>query len=97
MNQKTSKPFAARFQGFMIVMLIISLFLVGQQFSKVVYQIGLVTLIISTFLQIGASNLDPKMDFKESSKVMGTALAIVAVVFALGVYLVPIFLHMGKR
>ena len=93
----SKKPFAARFQLFLIIMLIFSLVLIAQQFSKTVYQIGIVLLIISTFLQIGASNIDPKADFKGSMKVMAIAMAIVAVVFTAGIYLVPVFLHLGKR
>jgi membrane protease YdiL (CAAX protease family) len=97
MNQPTKKPFAARFQSILIIVLILSLVLIAQQFSKTVYQIGIVMLIVSTFLQIGASNIDPKADFKGSMKVMGIAMTIVAVVFTAGIYLVPIFLHLGKR
>jgi hypothetical protein len=97
MKPQTKKPFASRFQSFLIFALIFSLVLIAQQFSKTVYQIGIVMLIISTFLQIGASNIDPKADFKGSMKVMGIAMAIVAVVFTAGIYLVPIFIHLGKR
>lgn len=97
MNPTTKKPFAARLQSYLIVALIVSLVLIAQQFNKTVYQIGIVMLIVSTFLQIGASNIDPKADFKGSMKVMGIALSIVAVVFALGIYLVPIFLELGRR
>jgi membrane protease YdiL (CAAX protease family) len=97
MNPTTKKPFAARLQSYLIVALIVSLVLIAQQFNKTVYQIGIVMLIVSTFLQIGASNIDPKADFKGSMKVMGIALSIVAIVFALGIYLVPIFLELGRR
>ena len=97
MNPSTKKPFASRFQSAMIVLLIISLVLIAQQFSKTVYQIGIVMLVISTFLQIGASNIDPKADFKGSMKVMGIAMTIIAVVFTAGILLVPFFLHLGKR
>ena len=96
MKPSTKTPFASRFQSVMIVVLIISLVLIAQQFSKTVYQIGIVMLIVSTFLQIGASNIDPKADFKESMKVMGTVMLIIAVVFTAGILLVPIFLHIGK-
>jgi hypothetical protein len=97
MNQSKKKPFAARFQTFLIVMLVLSLVLIAQQFSKAVYQVGIVSLIVFTFLQIGASNIDPKADFKGSMKVMGIAVTIIAVVFTAGIYLVPVFLHLGKR
>jgi membrane protease YdiL (CAAX protease family) len=96
MNPSTKTPFASRFQSVMIVLLIISLALIAQQFSKTVYQIGIVMLIVSTFLQIGASNIDPNADFKGSMKVMGIAMLIIAVIFTAGIYLVPIFLHIGK-
>ncbi|GAP20898.1 hypothetical protein [Leptolinea tardivitalis] len=97
MNQPVKKPFAFRFQTVLIVVLLISLVLIGQQFSKTIYQIGLVLLIVSTFLQIGASNIDPKADFKGSMKVMGIAMSIVVVVFTAGILLVPYFLDLGKR
>ena len=97
MNPSTKKPFASRFQSVLIVMLIISLVLIAQQSSKSVYKIGIVMLIVSTVLQIGASNINPKADFKGSMKVMGIAMAIVTVVFTAGILLVPVFLRIGRR
>jgi hypothetical protein len=96
MSPSSKTPFASRFQSVMIVLLIISLVLIAQQFSRPVYQIGIVMLITSTFLQIGASNIDPKADFKGSMKVMGIVMLIIAVVFTAGILLVPYFLQIGK-
>ncbi len=94
---KKATPFASRLQQILIALLLLSLALIAQQFSKAVYQAGLVLLIVSTILQIGASNVPPSAGAKQTGRIMLIALVIVAIVFGLGIFLAPYLIHLGQR
>lgn len=95
--KKQKRPFAAGFQAVLIVLLLISMLLVAQQFSSTLYTVGMILLLVSTVIQIGASNINPEADFLRSMKVMGISLLIVAVVFFAGIQLVPFFVSLSGR
>lgn len=91
----TRKPFASRVHIVLIGLLILSLVLMAQPFSKTVYQAGLGLLVVSTILQIGASNAPGHAGLGRTVRIIVTALVIVAIVFGVGIYLVPTLIHMG--
>lgn len=60
------------------------------------YQASLGLLIVSTFLQIAVGNLPRDANFKRSAKISTIILSLVAMVFGLGILLVPVFSGLGR-
>ncbi len=78
---KRGLPFAARFQGFLIVVMVIGFVLIAQQRSKELFQIGLPLLVVAAFLQIAFGNIPPSAGFVKSMKLLILTWIIVAGVF----------------
>ena len=91
-NNKKSRPFSEIMLDIILVFMLISMVLIAQQYSKPVYQIGLVMLIVSTLFQIAFSNMPLGTEFKESMWRMIMTFTIVFVVFGLGIVLAPVFI-----
>lgn len=93
---RTKRTFASVMQAVLIVLLIVSLLLIAQQQSLTLYQAGLLLLVVATFVQIGFGNIPPTASFKQSMKLLGLAMAIIAVVFGLGVVLAPYLIKLAR-
>jgi hypothetical protein len=91
------QPFASVLQLVLIVLLILSGVLIVQQWSLQIYQIGLVLLVATTLLQIGAGNIPPDAGVGRSLGILIISLTIVALVFGLGIVLVPYLVGLGGR
>lgn len=91
---KQQRPFATVLQAVLIMLLVINLVLIAQQFSMVIYQIGLIVLGVSTITQIGFGNVSPRSNFAQSIKYLILTYVIVGGVFVLGILLVPTFLSL---
>jgi hypothetical protein len=88
--------FAEVMQDIMIVLLILSMVLIAQQFSMTVYKAGIVLLVVATFFQIGFGNIPSRTKFGRSLKLLGIALLIIFFVFGLGAVLAPIFVNIVR-
>ncbi len=82
-------PFAARFQGILIVVMFASLALIAQQWTKQLYQVGLPLLMLAAFLQIAFGNISPNANFKTSMKLLAITWIITAALFYASVKLAP--------
>jgi len=91
------RPFASAMQAILVALLLLSFVLITQQLSKALYQVGFVLLAASTFVQIVFGNVPPTANFRQSMRLLGTGLAIVAAVFALGIILAPYLVNLGRR
>jgi hypothetical protein len=89
-------PFAARFQGLLILIMFAGLFLIGQQWDKRLYQIGLPVLVIAAFLQIAFGNIPPRSNWKQSMLLLALTWIIVAAVFVLAVKLAPTMIERSR-
>jgi hypothetical protein len=89
-------PFAARFQGILIVVLCLGLVLIAQQRSKDLYRIGLPLLVLAAFLQIAFGNIPPRSGFVRSLLLLLLTWAIVGAVFALSIYLAPELIDLSR-
>lgn len=100
MQQQPSRrphwPFAARFQALLIGMLILSLVLIWQRWSMTLYHAGFVMLILAAFLQFAFGNISPTASFGRSMKLLAITWGIVIIVFALGIYLAPHLVDLGR-
>jgi len=89
-------PFAALLQTILIGLLLLSLVLIAQQWSKDLYKIGLVMLIVTALVQIPFGNVPPDSKFGPSMKFLVIGVAILAGVFAISIALVPTLLTLGR-
>jgi len=93
---KARTPFAARLQTALIVLLLLGLVLIAQQWSKDVYKIGMLVLIGAALIQMPFGNASPEWDFGQSMKFLAIGLAILASVFAISILIVPTLLKLGR-
>jgi hypothetical protein len=82
-------PFAARFQGLLIVLMLVGLVLIAQRQDIAIYRIGLPLLIVAAFLQIAFGNIPPRAGFRRSMALLVLTWAIVAAIFFVSVQLAP--------
>lgn len=90
------KNFAEVLHALLIILMLLSFILITQQASKALYQIGFIVLAASTFVQIVFGNVPPTANFKQSMKLLGIGLAIVAAIFILGIFLAPHLVNLGR-
>lgn len=90
------KHFAEIVHAILIILILLSFILIIQQGSKILYQMGFILLVASTFIQIVFGNVPPTANFKQSMKLLGIGLTIVAVVFILGIILAPHLANLGR-
>ena len=93
---RTRRPFASVVQIVLIALMVLSFVLIAQRSSFVVYKAGLLLLIACAVVQIGFGNIPPTTAFGKSMKYLAISLAIVAGVFALGRYLAPYLIQLGR-
>jgi len=86
------QPFAARFQGILIVVMLAGMILIGQQSSKQLYQIGLPILVVAAFLQIAFGNIPPRSNFRRSLSLLALTWVLVALLFVVSIALAPILI-----
>ncbi len=91
-----SLPFAARVQGILVVLLLIGFVLIGQGFSKTLYQIGLPLLVATAFLQIAFGNIPPRANAASALKLLALTFAIIAVLFVVSIRLAPTLIELGR-
>lgn len=96
MQPLREKHFAEIVHAILIILILLSFILIIQQGSKILYQVGFIVLATSTFIQIVFGNVPPTANFKQSMKLLGIGLTIVAVVFILGILLAPHLANLGR-
>ncbi len=90
-------PFAARVQGILVVLLLVGFVLIGQGFSKTLYQIGLPLLVVTAFLQIAFGNIPPRSNFRSSLGLLALTWVIVALLFVVSIALAPVLIGLGRQ
>jgi hypothetical protein len=96
MQRLRGKNFAEIVHAILIILILLSFILIIQQGSKILYQMGFILLVASTFVQIVFGNVPPTANFKQSMKLLGIGLSIVAAVFILGIILAPHLANLGR-
>jgi len=96
MKGKAGTPFAASLQLVLVLVMLGSFFLIAQQWSKLVYQIGLLLLVASALVQVVFGNVAPEAGFARSMKQLALGLVVVAAVFGLGIALTPLLVKLGR-
>jgi hypothetical protein len=71
--------------------------LIGQQYSSALYSVGLTAIIIITLCNMAFSNMSSDLGVKDTLIAFVRIMLIVAVIFALGIFLAPVLITMGRR
>jgi hypothetical protein len=95
-TSKLSLPFAARFQGMLIAVMLIGLVMIAQRQSLTLFRIGLPLLIIAAFLQIAFGNIPPRSGFARSMALLVVTWVIVAAIFFVSVKLAPTLIEASR-
>lgn len=88
--------FAERAELTLIVTMLIGILLVAQRWWIDVYRFGLCLLVAATFLQIAVGNVPKNLGFAGTMVRVVIILAIVALLFSLGILLVPYLAQLGR-
>jgi ABC-type proline/glycine betaine transport system permease subunit len=87
--------FVARAEQTLIAAMALGIVMIAQRYQISWYRWGLSILVISTFLQIAVGNLPQDASATRSIVTSIIILAVVAAVFAIGIWLVPILSQLG--
>jgi lysylphosphatidylglycerol synthetase-like protein (DUF2156 family) len=96
MNERKETPFAYRIQALLIVGLLLSFLLIMQTASMLLYQIGVLLLIVSTLIQIPFGNIPPEADRRRTLRMFAWMLLILVAVFGIGILIAPMLVNMGR-
>lgn len=88
--------FLARAETALIVLMLLGFVLITQQWSFGLYQIGLLTVIGATILNIAVTNVPRASHGWGILRASVIILAVVAAVFGLGIVLVPYLAMLGQ-
>jgi hypothetical protein len=89
-------PFASRLQTVFVFLMLLSIFLIGQQWIQGVYKAGMVLLFVSVLLNMAISNVPSHHGLARTLKLSGIFFAIVVVVFAVAIFAVPYLYALGQ-
>lgn len=93
---KHARSFPERLETTLIFGLVIGILLIAQRYNLTLYKVGLSILVVSTLLQIAVGNLKKDASAGRSLYFIAKVLVVVAVVFGVGILLVPYFSVMGR-
>jgi predicted PurR-regulated permease PerM len=93
---KRVRTFPERLETIMILALAAGILLIAQRYSLMLYKVGLSVLVTATLLQIAVGNLRKDASVGRSLAFILMVLAIIVVVFAIGIFLVPYFAQLGR-
>ena len=88
--------FQERAEIVLIFALAIGFILIAQRSSQLLFQMGLVVVVISTFLEIAVANVRTDASTRQAVISIVGILAIIATVFFLGIQLVPHLTELGR-
>lgn len=90
------RPFTTTVHIVLVILMLISIVLIGQQLSKELYQAGLILLTASTVIQIAFGNIPANYNFRRAMKLFWIFMGIVLIVFVLGFLLTPFMYALGR-
>lgn len=88
--------FVPRLEFLLIALMCLGFVLIAQTWSFGVYQIGLVTVLVATLLNIAVGNLPRQASPGRALSLTLAVLVLVVLVFAAGILLVPTLARMGQ-
>ncbi|MFZ4848070.1 MAG: hypothetical protein ACOYL7_02945 [Caldilinea sp.] len=90
------QPFAATLQLFLVVWMLASIVLIGQQVSMELYRAGLISLVASAISQIAVGNIPATANARRSALLYLWFVFLVIVIFAVSIVLAPWLASLGR-
>jgi hypothetical protein len=95
-DMKPASSFIDRLEAVLMALILLGILLVAQQYSVLVFRIGLGILVSATLLQIAVGNTPRDLTVAKSLLRIVMLLAVVALIFGLGILLAPYFATIGR-
>ncbi|MDH6266128.1 hypothetical protein M2360_001524 [Rhizobium sp. SG_E_25_P2] len=95
-DMKPASSFIDRLETVLMALILLGILLVAQQYSVLVFRIGLGILVSATLLQIAVGNTPRDLTVAKSLLRIVMLLAVVALIFGLGILLAPYFATIGR-
>ncbi|SIR32681.1 hypothetical protein SAMN05880582_11056 [Rhizobium sp. RU20A] len=96
-DEIVAKPgFIDRLEAILMALILIGIVLVAQQWSVMVYRVGLSILVCATLVQIAVGNVPRDLSVVRSLLRIVILLCVVALMFGIGILLAPIFAQIGR-
>jgi len=89
-------PFASRLQTIFVGLMLLSVIMIGQQWVQGLYKAGIVLLFVSVLLNMGVSNVPAHHGVARTLKLGALFFAIVIIVFAVAIAIVPTLYRLGQ-
>jgi hypothetical protein len=89
-------PFAYRLQSIFVLLMMISVVMIAQQWVSGIYKAGIVLLFVSVLLNMAVSNVPSHHGFARTLKLSALFLLIVVVIFAVSIAIVPTLYQLGR-
>lgn len=80
----------------LIILMVLGCVLIAQQWSFILYQLGLLTVIGATLLSIAVGNVPRAARGWRAGGAIVIILAVTAALFIIGILLVPYLAHLGQ-
>ncbi len=90
------RSFPERLETILIIAMLLGILMIAQRFNLDLFQWGLGLLVGATLLQIAVGNLPKDASVLRSLLLIALGLGIIAAVFALGIWLVPVLSNLGR-
>ena len=90
------RHFAEVVQLILVITLLVSMVLIGQQFSKDLYRFGMILLVVATVSQIAFGNIPPTAGIGRSMRMYVWFVFVTAVIFAISIVAAPYLVGLGR-
>jgi hypothetical protein len=90
------RPFATVVQLILVIWMLVSIVMIGQQFSMNVYQLGLLSLVFTAFSQIAFGNIPATAGFGRSMSLYLRYMLIVVAIFVVSILAAPYLVALGR-
>lgn len=93
---RAKRHFGAILQAVLVVWLLASMVLIGQQASFTLYKVGMISLVFSSLSQIAVGNIPVTAGSAKSFRMYLTFMAVVLLVFAVSILIAPYLVALGR-
>ncbi|CAM5769465.1 hypothetical protein LMIY3S_02846 [Labrys miyagiensis] len=93
---KLISSFPERLERVLIVGMLVGIALIAQRYNLILFKAGLAVLVVSTLLQIAVGNVPKSASIGRSLALIVLFLGIIALVFVIGIVLVPTLSQLGR-
>ena len=90
------RPFAAVMQLILVIWMLVSIVMIGQQVSMNIYQLGLLSLVFTAFSQIAFGNIPATAGFGRSMNLYIRYMLIVVLIFVVSILAAPYLVSLGR-